>query len=146
MFHTRLEDDCLRQPQIALIYAEVMTAHNASQSGVPGEAAMSDHANSCDPDELASMEERVDSVCGSFGRSKCRDNILQRKTMVKAFCCGIPSQVSFQRPFEFITYNSLTSATVLSSVSCGGRSTSMILSVWTTACLKSESSQPRNSS
>lgn len=88
-FHTRLENDCLRQPQIERISIEV-TANTPQLQG-RGEVT-SDHANSCDPD-LEVMEESV-SRCGSCGRSRCRDSTLRRQTMVKTFHCYQPGQVS----------------------------------------------------
>lgn len=102
VFFTRLEDECLRKPQIERVSVEVTA--NTSQPWVPGEAT-SDHANSCDP-ELASTEEPV-SFCGSCGSSKCCDNKLRRNSMIKAFRCSQPGQVS-KRSFELLFTNLLT--------------------------------------
>lgn len=94
VFYTRLEDDCLKQPQIERVSAEV--SPNTSQPWVPREAT-SDLAGIHDP-ESASMGELA-PVCRRCRRSKCRDPERRRRTMVKAFPCSQPGQVS-KRSFE----------------------------------------------
>lgn len=89
IFHTRLEDDCLRKPQIELVSVE--DTATSWQPQLQGEGA-NDHANSCDY-ELASVENSV-SVCGSCGSSKCCDSTLRLKSMLKTFNCSQPGQVS----------------------------------------------------
>lgn len=95
VFHTRLADECLRKPQIERISAEVTA--NTSQPWVPEDAA-SDYANSCDSEV---------SFCGSCGSSKCCDSQLRRKTLVKAFRCSQPGQVS-KRPLQLLFTTLLT--------------------------------------
>lgn len=89
VFYTRLEDDCLNQPQIERVSAEV--SQNTSQPWVPREAT-SGLADVCDP-EPASTEEPV-PVCGCCGNSDCRDPERRRRAVVKAFRCPQPGQVS----------------------------------------------------
>lgn len=89
VFHTRLEDNCLRRQNIDLISVEVVA--NTSQPQTPGDF-VSDHSNSCDP-ESASMEETI-SRCEGCGRWKCSNSTLRRKSMVETFDCSRPGQVS----------------------------------------------------
>lgn len=91
IFHSRLEDNCLRRPQIELVSVQV--AANSWQSELSGEA-VSDHANSCDY-HLASMGMgEFGPFCRRCGGSKCCDSTLRRESIIKSFGCSQPGQVS----------------------------------------------------
>lgn len=87
VFSTRLEDNCLRRPQIELISVEVTA--NKSQPLSPGEDA-SDRADSFDP-EIASTGESAS--CGRCRSLDCCNSTLRRESMLKAFRCSQPGQV-----------------------------------------------------